>query len=187
MSRVGFLEEVAMKDKTGGNRGPRCAGALAVAAAVAVLATACGGGGSSSVGSDSADSATYRADVAFVQCLRSHGAPQVPDPRPGHSISVQVNGSLGSGPMAQAVGACRPLLPRGSTTTTSGHVTSQQVSQALKVVQCLRSKGEPNFPEPTVANGKLNFPLQPGVLQSTQFQAALNACRSLIPKGFQVP
>ena len=49
-----------MNGKTGGNRGPRHAAALAVVAAVAVLA-ACGSSPSSSGGSASTESAAYRA------------------------------------------------------------------------------------------------------------------------------
>jgi hypothetical protein len=181
-----------MNGKVGGARGLRRGVALGAAAAVAVLATACGssgsgGGGSSSAGSGSVDSAAYRQDVAFVQCLRSHGEPNFPDPRPGHLVTVEESGSGGNpgSPMTQAVDACRQLAPRAS--TTGGHVTSQGLSQALKVVQCLRGHGEPTFPDPQVVNGTLNFSVQPGVIQSAQFQAALNACRSLLPKGFQLP
>jgi hypothetical protein len=39
--------------------------------------------------------------------------------------------------------------------------------------------GEPNFPEPRPRHA------HPGLIQSAQFQTALNACRSLLPKGFQ--
>ena len=70
-----------MNDKTGGNRGPRRAGALAVVAAVAVL-TACGGSPSSSGGPAPAESAAYRADLAYAQCMRTHGVPNFPDPSP---------------------------------------------------------------------------------------------------------
>ena len=65
-----------MNDKTGGNRAPRRAGALAVAAAVAVLATACGGSAPSS-----ASAPTYAQELALAQCMRGHGVPNFPDPR----------------------------------------------------------------------------------------------------------
>ena len=72
-----------MNDKTGGNRGLRRAGALAVAAAVAMLAAGCGvvhislGSGSAS---SSASAPTYAQVLALAQCMRSHGVPDFPDP-----------------------------------------------------------------------------------------------------------
>jgi hypothetical protein len=106
-----------MNDKTAGNRGPRRAGALAVAAAVAVLATACSTQTSTSYAAGPAGSAAYRQVIAFVQCMRSHGAPNLPDPPPGGGITLPApqNGTGGqSGDFpAQAVAACKHLLPRG--------------------------------------------------------------------------
>jgi subtilase family serine protease len=107
-----------MNDKTGASRGPWRAGALAVVAAVAVLAAACGvhvsvGGGSASTGS-----ATYRANLAYAQCMRTHGLPSFPDPNPSgnFSFSGQLVGNDNS-PAARANDACKHLLPRGSTGT----------------------------------------------------------------------
>jgi hypothetical protein len=104
-----------IKDKTGGNRGPRRAAALAVVAAVAVL-TACGGGPSSSGGSASAEPATYRADLAYAQCMRTHGVPGFPDPNPSAGISISGQ-PHGTSPAARANEACEHLLPAGSTGT----------------------------------------------------------------------
>src|SRR5215472_3583833 len=107
-----------MNGKTGGRRGPRCAGALVVAAAVAVLATGCLGvhehvlpsGGPASTGS-----ANYPAELAYARCMRAHGLPGFPDPNPsgpsaGPSFSVQLNGNPTS-PAARAHDACKHLLP----------------------------------------------------------------------------
>ncbi|HUZ37420.1 MAG TPA: S53 family peptidase [Streptosporangiaceae bacterium] len=106
-----------MNGKTGGNRGPRRAGALAVVAAAAVLVAACGGGPSSPVGSSSTESATYRADLAYAQCMRAHGLTKFPNPNPsgGFSFSPVLNGN-GNSPAARANDACKHLLPRGSAT-----------------------------------------------------------------------
>lgn len=175
-----------MNDKTGGRQGPRRAGPLAVAAAAAVLAAACGGSASPSASSASAGSATYRKDLAFAHCMRSHGAPDFPDPKPSESLTVRVSQNA-HGPMLQAYDACKQLLPRGSMATNSGHVTQQQLNRALKVTQCLRAHGEPKLPDPKVVNGKLNFSLNGISIQSAQFQDAVNACRSLIPNGVHLP
>ena len=106
-----------MSGKTGGNRGPRRAAALAVAAAVAVLITACGvvhvhlG---SSGGSVSTGSATYRAELAYAQCMRAHGLPGFPGPQSPGGPSEHVNVNPDS-PAARANDACKHLLAGGST------------------------------------------------------------------------
>jgi hypothetical protein len=103
-----------MNHKTGCSRGLRRAGALTVVAAVAMLAAACGSAASSSTASTSADSAIYRQDLAFVQCLRSHGFPKTPSPSPGgHYVFVVPRGPL-TGPRAGPYEACKHLLPAAS-------------------------------------------------------------------------
>ena len=115
-----------MNDKTGGSRGPRRAGALAVLAAVAVLTAACGlvhvqvlsSGGPAATGS-----AAFRANLAYAHCMQTHGVPNFPDPT-NSSESFHVSGhpnGKATGPRAQANDACEHLLPRGSVTTASGH------------------------------------------------------------------
>jgi subtilase family serine protease len=103
-----------MNGKTGGNRGPRRAGALAVVAAT-ILAAGCGGSPSSSAGSAPAESATYRADLAYAQCMRAHGLPDFPNPNPSRnsSASGQVTANANS-PAARANAACKYLLTSGS-------------------------------------------------------------------------
>jgi len=115
-----------MNGKTGGRRGPQCAGALAVVAAVAMLATACGvvhvhiG----SAASAPAGPAAHQAEVAYAQCMRAHGLPGFPIPNPsGHfQISGQLGGNPNS-PAARANDVCEHLLPAGSTGT--GGATGQ--------------------------------------------------------------
>lgn len=104
-----------MNGKIGGNRAPRRAVALAVAAAVAVLTTACGvvhvhvgsAGGSASTGST-----TYQENLAFAQCMRTHGLPGFPNPdrsSGNFGDSSQLAGS-GNSPAARAYDACKHLL-----------------------------------------------------------------------------
>jgi len=108
---------------TSGNRGPRLAIALAVVAIVALLAATFRvyTQTSFSSGAGPAGSAAYRQEIAFVQCMRSHGVPDLPDPAPGDSISVPLtrNGAGGnsSDPVSQAFDACKRLAPRGRETT----------------------------------------------------------------------
>jgi len=106
-----------MSGKTGVNRGLWRAAALAVAAAVAALTTACGvvhvhfG---SSAGSASTRSATYRAELAYAQCMRAHGLPSFPNPNPSGGPSAHVNVNPNS-PAARANDACKHLLAGGGT------------------------------------------------------------------------
>jgi subtilase family serine protease len=135
MTRVGF-EETAMNNKTRGTRrGRRRAGALAVMAAVAVLATACSttGSSSSSASSASTGSATYRAELAYAQCMRAHGLTKFPIPSPGQSFSI--NGHpQGNSPAAQANDACEHLLSSGSATATATATTG---APGALTVNCL--------------------------------------------------
>jgi subtilase family serine protease len=131
-----------MNDKTGGNRGPRRAAALAAVAAVAVLTTACGvvhvhfgsSGGSAPTGP-----ATYRANLAYAQCMRAHGLPNFPIPNPSErfSISGHLNGNPNS-PAARANDACKHLLPRGSTRTGSATAPAPSPPGAVPT-DCLAS------------------------------------------------
>lgn len=176
-----------MNDKRCGSRGPRCVGALAVVAAAALLMAACsapspGGGGTASM----TESAAYRANIAFAQCMRTHGVPNFPDPGP--STDFQVSGAPVGGaaatPSGKAYITCAHLLPNGSSSN-NGQVTTQELSEGVALAQCLRTHGEPSFPDPTVVNGSLNFAFT-GV-NSPQFQAAVNACRSVTPAGVKLP
>jgi uncharacterized protein YceK len=109
-----------MNGKTGSNRNLRCARALAVAAAAAVLTAGCGvvhvhfG---SSRGPSSTVPGTYQQDLAYAQCVRSHGLPGFPLPSPSGAsgFSGQLTGGPGS-PLARASDACKHLLsdPIGS-------------------------------------------------------------------------
>jgi len=126
-----------MNGKTGGNRGPRRAAALAAGAAVAVLA-ACGGSPSSSAGSASAEPATYRADLAYAQCMQTHGVPDFPDPNPSGAISISGH-PHGNSPAARANDACEHLLTSGSpgTGSAAGPVTA---SPPVEETDCLAAR-----------------------------------------------
>ena len=108
-----------MSGKTAGNRRPWLAVALAVAAVIAVLAATFRVHVQTymSYPAGSAGSATYRQEIAFVQCMRSHGVPNLPTPPPGGSITLQAtqNGTGGKpgDPTAKAADACKRLAPRG--------------------------------------------------------------------------
>jgi subtilase family serine protease len=124
-----------VKDKTGGNRGPRRAAALALVAAVAGL-TACGGSPSSSGGSAPAGPAAYRADLAYAQCMQTHGVPGFPDPSPSGGLSISGH-PHGNSPAARANDACEHLLPAGSTGTGSATAPAAASPHGGVAADCL--------------------------------------------------
>jgi hypothetical protein len=177
-----------MNDKTGGHRGLRRAGALAVVAAAAVLAAACGGGSApSSAGSASAESATFAQQLALAQCMRSHGQPSFPDPSASGGFSLNVT-TLDSSQTQAAYGACRHLLPGGGPSLAQLEQQAQlrlaqQLPALLKFSRCMRGHGVPNFPDPPANGQGSTAPLEgTGVdPQAPQFQAAVRACQHLAP------
>jgi hypothetical protein len=174
-----------MNEKTSGTRGLRSAVALAVLAAAALVTAACSspstGGGTASL----TDSATYRANIAFAQCMRTHGVPDFPDPGP--STDFAVSGTPvgpATTPSAKAYDTCEHLLPDGSSSS-NGSATTQELSEAVTLAQCLRTHGEPSFPDPAVVNGGISFAFT-GV-NTSQFRTAVNDCRLAIPAGVKLP
>jgi hypothetical protein len=175
-----------MNEKICGTRGTRSAVALAVLAAAALLTTACSspstGGGTAST----AEAAAYRANIAFAQCVRTHGEPNFPDPVPGSSYQIAALpvGAARDTMRGKILIDCQHLLPDGSISTSSP-VSTQELAEGVTLAQCLRTHGEPSFPDPTVVNGGLSFAFT-GV-NTSQFQAAVTACRSAIPAGVKLP
>ena len=94
MSRLSSLTRPAVNDKTRGSRALRRAAVLPVVAAVAVLATGCDvvhvhfGSSGASPGS-----VTFQPNLAFVQCMHSHGLKTFPNPSPGKSVTLQLTGN----------------------------------------------------------------------------------------------
>jgi hypothetical protein len=176
-----------MNKKIRGNRGTRSAVVLAGLAAAALLTTACSS--SSSAGSGTAsttEAAAYRANIAFAQCMRSHGVPDFPDPQPGSNFAVSGApvGAAAQTPSGKAYLTCQHLLPNGQSSSSSS-VSTQELAEGVTLAQCLRSHGEPSFPDPTVNNGGLSFDFT-GV-NTAQFKAAVAACRSAVPAGVKLP
>jgi hypothetical protein len=189
-----------MNGDIGGNRGARRAGLLAVTTATAMLA-ACGGSAAPPAGSASGGSARYEQALAYSQCVRSHGVPDFPDPDAAGNIVQQVRPGQPAGNTPQerrAEDTCQHLLPHGGAAGSA--VQHRMVSQLLKAAQCMRTHGEPNFPDPTVhgaatsgdtvslpGNITLNLSGAGIDINSPQFQAAQRACRSLLPAGLFSP
>jgi hypothetical protein len=91
---------------------------------------------------------------------------------------------LGAGVLAAGCGGSGNAGAAGSGSTTSA---GGLVAQGFKYTDCMRSHGEPDFPDPTVgAGGGVEFQTSLNH-NSPAFQAAAQACQSLIPGGQQGP
>jgi hypothetical protein len=121
--------------------------------------------------------------AAYSSCMRSHGVPSFPDPdSQGHlNLKFTKGGALDpSSPQFQAAQqACKRLAPSQNTSTTN----AQFSAQALKFSACMRSHGVPKFPDPKTSGGVTGLLITGINPHSPQFQAAMQACRSLMPGG----
>jgi hypothetical protein len=153
---------------------------LAVVAGLALLAAACGGGGGSTV---TAGTTAYQKALAYAHCMRSHGAPNWPDPNSkGMFIESPANRADFQAP-ASADKTCRHLLPNGGVMTAAQQ--QQALRGALKFAACMRAHGLPDFPDPVVPKGGgVVFRPPKGMSpDSPQFRSAQQACRRFLPGG----
>jgi hypothetical protein len=181
-----------MNYDAGSHRRIRPTAALAIMSGIALLAVACGGSpgnsGSSNVAGDK--SAGYAAELAYSQCMRSHGVPNFPDPQHNASgTGIAATGVDTSSPQYQSADrACRHLLPDGGTGS-SQQGSQDQLSALLRFSRCMRSHEVPDFPDPVVSNGSVTWNINGNQFdpRSPQFQAAQRACQALLPAGSPVP
>ena len=184
---------------------------VVVLASAALLVSGCGGSSSPGVahlpsstsGGAAADGAgksrapessasTQQKMVAYSQCMRSHGVPEFPEPTEGrllihssgHNVHVTgVNPQSSQFQAAQKV--CGKLLPEGGSLSPAQQAKAQE--SALKLSQCMRTHGVPNFPDPTFSGGGARLTLKAGGANgidpnSPQFKSAQKTCQSSLPK-----
>ena len=173
---------------------------LPITALCALLLAACGS--STSPQASVSGGAKPAGAIALASCMRTHGVPQFSDTplSAGGGVNVQAKAVSGSGQslsingvqvnapaFQRAMSACQKYLPHGGG---SGNI-AQLRKNALKMAQCMRANGVPNFPDPTVTKGPfggnaIRLGGQGIDPQSPAFQSAQQKCGSLIggPKGF---
>lgn len=174
-----------MNNEYGGDRRLPRAGLLPAMAVVAVLTAACGGSASSS--SSAGGAANYQQALAYSQCMRARGVADFPDPDAQGNIIQHVSGNQpdeeNSSVFQAADTACHHLLPGGGGKSTAAQ--QQVISRRLKIAQCMRAHGVPDYPDPKVSGGSIVILSGAGInVNSPQFQAAERACKSVIPPGF---
>jgi hypothetical protein len=155
---------------------------ILAALGIVTLAACGGGGGTSSATAVSSTSTAYQKALAYAQCIRAHGIPGYPDPNSQGQFFIP-NGASAPPSVSPAIAnaaatACQKLLPPAMALSPS-KASQGSNNQALKFSECMRSHGEPTFPDPA-ANG--SFTLPSGMdAESPQFQNAAKACQSLRP------
>ena len=83
--------------------------------------------------------------------MRANGVPTFPDPS-GQGFEIQPGSGIDpSSPAFQAAQAkCQKLMPAGGPAPgTVTHPSTQWLAHMVKVAQCMRGHGVPNFPDPT--------------------------------------
>jgi len=156
----------------------------ALAAAVAVLAAGCGSKSPTQNKSAFVTHALAK-QVAYAQCMRTHGLPGFKDPTikqspQGVGISQGVPASVGQSPaFGSANRACEKLLPRGAQGNGAPPpITAAQRAQLVTFAGCMRRRGVSDMPDPA-PNGSFNLP--PQINQNAPaFMAAIKAC---LPNG----
>lgn len=112
------------------------------------------------------------------QCVRSHGVPTFPDPvlNPVTNYPVFPDDAPHIPPSAQQ--ACMALFSQlPAAATTARPPTAQYMRAFLSFARCVRSHGEPSFPDP---NSLGQFPISG---KTPALGAAMRACLHLVPGG----
>ena len=164
---------------------------MLTALACGLAIAACGSSSNTSTSGFGPSSASKaQIGLEFARCMRDHGVSDFPDPSTQGNISV--NPSEVSSPAFQtAQQACQKLLPNKGPPP---QMTASERRAAVKFSECMRTHGEPDFPDPTqgsssgsgptlVLNGML-FPVGPGLdPKSPEFQQAAERCGIRLPTG----
>ena len=143
---------------------------IALAAATCSMAlAACG-----SSGTLSRTGASSNSQLAFAECMRSHGVPNFPDPSAGGGINLP--DALEQSPAFQsAAAACRKRLSGGDP---RGGIPESTRLSMLHHAECMRAHAVPNYPDPTIpSHGPLKTGPPPGInTDAPAFAQAASAC-----------
>lgn len=168
----------------------------------AFLCAACGGGPSSLPGVASLGATTttaaaagsaaagipnpqqmYQDEIAYAECMRSHGVTGFPDPTlSSHGISNDVDVDKNAPHFQSATDACKHFLPDNGGPPTPAE-REAMVAGLLKYSTCMQHHGEPNFPDPIVSAHLIGFNISGMNLNSPKYISAQKACHSLLPGG----
>jgi hypothetical protein len=138
--------------------------------AAGLLVAACG---SSSPPSGSGNSASTGDALAFSQCMRANGVPNFPDPNAGGGFQIPAGVSPAAPAFKAAQAKCQKLMggPVGGSFSPGAttHPSAQTLAKLVKIAQCMRRHGVPQFPDP-----RTSVPSKPtGYRQITDFDGAI--------------
>jgi hypothetical protein len=165
--------------------------AMAVVAAALVVA-GCGSANSSAVAGGTGTSASAAAAAGnraasrpgsqtnalkFVRCLRSHGVSDFPDPSSNGQLTIPPD-DRNTSAFQRASKACQTLMPGAGG---AEQTPTMSRAQELKLAECIRSHGVPNFPDPNASGA---VPPNSVNVNSPKFRSALQACQ---PNGATPP
>jgi hypothetical protein len=173
------LPAVAAGDAGGRRRWAmaRVAALAAALAAAALLTAACSGGSASTAGSSGAAQARLARALAWAHCLRSHGAPNFPDPNSSGVFMVNPSDSSRFDAPASTRAACARLRPGGAQAEGTPAEQEQQQRQALAFVACMHRHGFPQLPDHW--SGNIGQLISAGIdPHSPQLNAVMTKCGS---------
>ena len=164
---------------------------IAMLLSIIVLATACGVASSSqTVAGHFNPTLGLNHALAFVDCMRTHGEPNMPNPvRQGRSVNIAIHPGSGVNPGSPrfnaAFKACKHLASPGKGSAPGGPtITPADQADYLKAVACMRSHGFPKFPDPVFQGNNVTFNSTTPINTNTpQYQRAVATCDKLIPAG----
>ncbi len=131
-------------------------------------------GGGATTSPPDAPANTNQTALAFSRCMRANGVPSFPDPSPGGGFLFNANGVDRSSPaFKEAQVKCSKLLAGSGPPLpgTQTHPTAQTLAKLLKVAQCMRQHGVPDYPDPRTSVPADPFPSGGGVI--TDYDGAI--------------
>lgn len=164
---------------------------MAVAAMVAMAAGLAGcSGGSPDSGAAVAGNAADQARPVwadYVQCARSNGFPDWPDPviddRTGMATFPDVAGLNSKLATQQVQDVCGPILrrlPAQAVPKDQRPVTEEQLGNLRRYAECMRANGVPDWPDP---NADGSWQLSQRLQDKNVIEPGDRACRHILSGG----
>jgi hypothetical protein len=135
-------------------------------------------GGTASPAPFASPTKEYGYALSYAECMRSHGVTGFPLPvKSNRGFSFNSTADSHSPHFHSANAVCKHLLPDNGGPASAAQLAAEK-TRMLKYARCMRSHGEPRFPDPTVSTKFVGFQLNGLDPNSSRFMAAQNACRS---------